>query len=282
MAIATADMPADASVADTGDWAGAIRQRRKALLQRLGMGAASALIFSPLLGWSLSFAWVVGYFVVQMLDVWVFSPIVSGKAERLGGVAIPDDQQRAIVGQSRQVAVKLRMRHRFLLQLPERRGAFDEMDLGIEAIALGRAQRVPCKSASSRAEFDVCDRQRAIGADPHVGQPQPDQFAEHLADLGRGDEIAVGAQRVAARIVAGIRFGHEVRQADRPGAADQPAERLRQRRRSIAHAGAGWPAWLPTGGRVSARMTKNSPTRISGMVSHWPMLRPVERANSAS
>ncbi|MDQ3126290.1 MAG: ATP-binding protein [Pseudomonadota bacterium] len=86
MAIATADMPADASVADPGDWAGAIRQRRKALLQRLGMASASALIFSPLLGWSLSFAWVVGYFLVQMLDLWVFAPIVSGKAERLRGV----------------------------------------------------------------------------------------------------------------------------------------------------------------------------------------------------
>ena len=85
MAIATADMPAAASVFDPGDWAGAIRQRRKALLQRLGMAAASALIFSPLLGGSLSFAWVVGYFVVQLVDLWVFAPILSGKAERLRG-----------------------------------------------------------------------------------------------------------------------------------------------------------------------------------------------------
>ena len=85
MAIATAAMPAAASVFDPGDWAGAIRQRRKALLQRLGMAAASALIFSPLLGGSLSFAWVVGYFVVQLVDLWVFAPILSGKAERLRG-----------------------------------------------------------------------------------------------------------------------------------------------------------------------------------------------------
>ncbi len=86
MALAKAEMPADASVADPGDWAGAIRQRRQALLQRLGMASASALIFSPLLGWSLSFAWVIGYFIVQLLDVWVFAPIVSGKAEQLRGV----------------------------------------------------------------------------------------------------------------------------------------------------------------------------------------------------
>ncbi len=86
MAIATADMPADAPVADSGDWAGAIRQRRKALLQRLGMAAFSALIFSPLLGWTLSFVWVLGYFLVQIVDMWVFAPINSGKAEQLRGV----------------------------------------------------------------------------------------------------------------------------------------------------------------------------------------------------
>jgi len=80
MAIAKADMPADATLADSGDWASAIRQRRKALLQRLGMAAASALIFSPLLGWSLSFAWVIGYFLVQVVDLWIFAPINSGKA----------------------------------------------------------------------------------------------------------------------------------------------------------------------------------------------------------
>ena len=86
MAIADTDMPVGSSSADPGEWAGAIRQRRKALLQRLGMASASALIFSPLLGWSLSFAWVIGYFTVQMLDLWVFGPIVSGKTDHLRGV----------------------------------------------------------------------------------------------------------------------------------------------------------------------------------------------------
>ena len=57
MAIAKADMPAAALDAT---WAGAIRQRRKALLQRLGMAAACAVVFSPLLGWSLSVGWVLG------------------------------------------------------------------------------------------------------------------------------------------------------------------------------------------------------------------------------
>jgi len=86
MAIADTDMPAASTGADSGDWASAIRQRRKALLQRLGMASASALIFSPLLGWSLSFAWVIGYFFVQLLDLWAFGPVVSGKTEQLHGV----------------------------------------------------------------------------------------------------------------------------------------------------------------------------------------------------
>ena len=85
MAIAKADRHAGAPIADGGDWAGAIRQRRKSLLQRLGLAAALALIFGPALSWSLSFGWLVGYFAVQLLDLWIFAPITSGKAERLDG-----------------------------------------------------------------------------------------------------------------------------------------------------------------------------------------------------
>lgn len=79
-----ASAKADTSAPD--GWAGAIRQRRKALLQRLGMAAASALIFSPIIGWDLSVAWMGGYFLVQLLDLWVFAPIVGGRAEKLSGV----------------------------------------------------------------------------------------------------------------------------------------------------------------------------------------------------
>ena len=82
MAIAKASTPAAAQ----DSWAGAIRQRRKALLQRLGMAAACALVFSPLLGWSVSAAWVLGYFAVQVVDLWVFGPVNDGKTERLRGI----------------------------------------------------------------------------------------------------------------------------------------------------------------------------------------------------
>ncbi|HEY0599007.1 ATP-binding protein [Brevundimonas sp.] len=83
MAIAKADMPAAALDAS---WAGAIRQRRQALLQRLGMAAASALVFSPLLGWTLSVGWVLGYFLVQLVDLWVFGPVNAGRVHRLRGL----------------------------------------------------------------------------------------------------------------------------------------------------------------------------------------------------
>lgn len=82
MAIASTNMP----TSETELWAVAIRQRRKALLQRLGMAAASALVFSPLIGWDVSAAWVLGYFLIQALDLWVFSPIISGKADRIRGL----------------------------------------------------------------------------------------------------------------------------------------------------------------------------------------------------
>ena len=82
MAIASAGMT-DAS-ADT--WTPAIRVRRKALLQRMGMGAASALVFSPVIGWELCILWVLGYFLIQAADLWVFGPVTGGRTERLRGV----------------------------------------------------------------------------------------------------------------------------------------------------------------------------------------------------
>ncbi len=65
-------------------WAPAVRERRRALTQRLFLGAATALIFSPVFGWAVSVGWVASYFLVQLLDLWVFAPINSGKVERMG------------------------------------------------------------------------------------------------------------------------------------------------------------------------------------------------------
>ena len=76
---------ANSSVNAPSAFAVAVRQRRKALLQRLGLGACSALIFSPLIGWDVAIAWVLGYFVIQGADLWIFSSINSGKTDVLNG-----------------------------------------------------------------------------------------------------------------------------------------------------------------------------------------------------
>jgi signal transduction histidine kinase/ActR/RegA family two-component response regulator len=65
-------------------WAPAIRRRRRALLQRLGMGAATAMIFSPLFGWTFSALWVAAYFLIQVLELILFAPVTSGRVERMG------------------------------------------------------------------------------------------------------------------------------------------------------------------------------------------------------
>jgi signal transduction histidine kinase/CheY-like chemotaxis protein len=80
-----ANTNAGANMPSTDLWVGAIRQRRKALLQRLGMAAASALVFSPLIGWDVSVCWVLGYFLIQALDLWTFAPILGGRAQKLTG-----------------------------------------------------------------------------------------------------------------------------------------------------------------------------------------------------
>ncbi|MFK0298184.1 ATP-binding protein [Brevundimonas sp. NPDC090276] len=62
-------------------WAPAIRQRRKAMLQRLVMGAATALVFSPMLGWRFSATWMVMYALIQFLEAEVFAPVVAGRVD---------------------------------------------------------------------------------------------------------------------------------------------------------------------------------------------------------
>lgn len=60
-------------------WAPAIRQRRKAMPQRIVMGAATAMVLSPMLGWRFSAIWLVIYTLIQFLEAEVFAPVVEGK-----------------------------------------------------------------------------------------------------------------------------------------------------------------------------------------------------------
>ena len=58
-------------------WVGAVRERRRALLQRVGMGCACALIFSPVLGWTFTLAWAAAYLLVQVLELTAFWPVAD-------------------------------------------------------------------------------------------------------------------------------------------------------------------------------------------------------------
>ena len=85
----------------------------------------------------------------------------------------------------------------------------------------------------------------------------------------------------ALGVIARVGLGHVVRQADRPGPGDQPAEGSASGARpalspSRGHALSGLdPAPEASGGRRSAQTITPMPARISGIDSHWPMLSPV-------
>lgn len=64
-------------------WAPAIRRRRRALLQRLAMGAATAMVFSPLFGWTFSTLWVTAYFLIQLVELIIFAPVNRGDVDRM-------------------------------------------------------------------------------------------------------------------------------------------------------------------------------------------------------
>ncbi|RZJ82657.1 MAG: hybrid sensor histidine kinase/response regulator, partial [Brevundimonas sp.] len=67
-------------------WAAAIRQRRKALVQRLGMGAAAALVYAPLMGWAFGVCWLLAYVAVQVIDLRIFAPIYAGTTNKMSRV----------------------------------------------------------------------------------------------------------------------------------------------------------------------------------------------------
>ncbi len=71
------------------------------------------------------------------------------------------------------------------------------------------AQRVGHERAAPRSKLGDRDRFRRAHRLPDGDGPQPEQLAEDLADLGRGDEIALRADRMARGVIARI--------AGRPG-----------------------------------------------------------------
>ncbi|MFN7109673.1 MAG: hybrid sensor histidine kinase/response regulator, partial [Brevundimonas sp.] len=62
------------TVVDTGEngWTVAVRQRRGALLQRIALGCAVALVVTPMVGVWFSLSWVVLYMACQGIELVVF------------------------------------------------------------------------------------------------------------------------------------------------------------------------------------------------------------------
>ena len=137
-------------------------------------------------------------------------------------------QQRTVVGDPHQVDVPFGVGHALLLRGAQRGARFDEVHLRLEPCARHGAQRIGRQRSPARPELDVAGR-RPSGAVPGVGKGQPHQFAEHLADLGRGREVAARAQRIAAVVIMGVRRPHELRQRDWPAERDRAGEPVGER-----------------------------------------------------
>ena len=163
-------------------------------------------------------------------------------------------QDGAIGRQAVERIVELRPGQRRSLDRAQGLGSLDQMHLRAQPLAGHRTQRILRQRPPARPELDIERVFRAPRPGPDIRQPQTRHFAEHLADLGRGGEIAGRAKRIARGVIAGVAFAHVTGDGHRPVLGDQPAEAVRQRgRNGFAHAGRVLPApALPVAGRSSA------------------------------
>src|SRR6185295_3113738 len=106
--------------------------------------------------------------------------------------------------------------------------------------------------------------------------PQPDQFAEHLADLGRGGEVAGDAELVVPGVIAAFRVGkaklHILRNRHRAADRDAPPD-LRLELDNLGH----------VRGAASFRMAaaiRAMPASINGSDNSMPIVKPPHRKPS--
>ena len=84
------------------------------------------------------------------------------------------------------------------------------------------AQRIGRQRSTSRAKFDIAAIGRLLRTHPEIGNPQADEFAEHLADFRRRDKVAICSKGVGRGIIDGVCAPHIVRHADGAGSLDLP------------------------------------------------------------
>src|SRR5215468_69038 len=141
----------------------------------------------------------------------------------------------------------------------------------------GGAQGVHHHGAAAGTELDQRDRVGRSYRLPHIGGPQADQFAEHLTDLRRRDEIAGPAEWSAAVVVAVLRiveaYLHKLGNRDWSYPCDAPANFHVERGAIFRHHE--WAGW-----RRSAKVMSNTPAMNSGRQSSMPMVMPPHRKPS--
>ena len=113
------------------------------------------------------------------------------------------------------------------LQAAQARAGLDQMQAQARAKSRHLRRRPQDIRHQGAAAGPELDQQAGVGpaeVRPGPGEPEPHELAEHLADLGRGDEVAGGAERIVPGVVAERRMGqrerHEARGRDRAGAPD--------------------------------------------------------------
>jgi hypothetical protein len=115
------------------------------------------------------------------------------------GVDVLDPVQppRGVVGQ------------RLGLAGPERAAGLQQHDvqrLGEAGRDTRSPQRIAHQSSIAGAELDQPQARRPAEAGPHFRRPQAQDFAEHLRDMGGGDEVTVGPESRPHRIITFLRI----------------------------------------------------------------------------
>src|SRR5436190_2182687 len=142
------------------------------------------------------------------------------------------------------------------------------MHLSAKTCRAQHAQRIGGERPPSRSQLNIDGVGRRACLSPAIGQRRADQLAKHLADFGRGGEIAPRAQGVARRVIISVAGFHIGFDADRPFGANSLVERALERR----HATLAVPAAGSTRTRRRLAVSiRYSPPTIIGSDSHWPM-----------
>ncbi len=192
-------------------------------------------------------------------------PLPDKLTDRQGIEELVGDKPERPFRQIGHRVVPCRVRYAQRLRLPQLGRGLYEMHLGSldkSGHGSGCPQDVRHERAAPRAELCKDETVGRTLIEPRFRQRQANQLAKHLADLGRGGEIARRAEGIARGIIAvlGVHqgLGHIIGNGDRSGGRDPGAKHILDR----AHV-------LRLG-----QSTRTRPIRIIGSERFWPMVRP--------